>query len=176
MTYGGEATKRSGGLVKAISVVFEKLGLLNPGSAQASAVPDRADAERVGPIASNALNVTRVGGVAALISGAGGAALAIFSVDKHTDPTAVVVAAYASVGAIVAAALIAVAVIIAADIRARKEIAVATPAPSAGSATQASDLQSATRAQADGGDTFVIAAVPPDGQIIELMRIGGSSG
>ena len=83
------------------------------------------------PISSNALNVTRVGGLAALVSSVGAAALALFGVDKATDKPSIVVAAYVSVGVIVAAGLVSAAVIVATDIRTRGSIAVTTSPPSA---------------------------------------------
>jgi hypothetical protein len=124
--FGGPETKRVAGFAKLVTTIFESLGLLNKGSANAAAAPNPSEADQVQPVSSNALNVTRVGGVTTLIGGAGAAALAIFSVDKAHDPVSIVVAAYASVGAIVASALLTVAIIIASDIRARSAIAVAT--------------------------------------------------
>ena len=127
MTYGETGTTRGSGLVKWATRALEAIGLLNKGSADASAVPGT-NADGVTPVASNALNVTRVGGVAAFIAGAGGAALALFNVDK-ADGAAIVAAAYGAVGLIVAAALLTAALIIVADIRARASIAVATAEP-----------------------------------------------
>lgn len=126
MAYGGEDTKRRGDIASLVTRVFEAFGLLNKGSAESPAAPDPSEADKVQPISSNALNVTRVTGVGALIAGAGAAALNVFGVDKAHDRIAIVVAAYAAVGLIVAAALVAVAVIVAADIRARQAIAIAT--------------------------------------------------
>jgi hypothetical protein len=126
VTFGGSDTQRDTGLAKLVTTIFESVGLLNKGSASAAAAPAQGEADQVQPVSSNALNVTRVGGVATLIGGAGAAALAIFSVDKTHDPVSIVVAAYASVGAIVASALLTVAIIISSDIRARAAIAVAT--------------------------------------------------
>lgn len=130
MVYGGESTKRDNGLVKVVTIIGESLGLLNKGSAQMPAALEVGEAEKATPISTNALNVSRVGGVAALITGAGAAAIALFRVEKNQDPVGVVVAAYASVGAIVAASLLAVALIIASDIRARSSIAKAGSEPS----------------------------------------------
>lgn len=130
MSYGGPATKRDPGLAKIITTAAESIGLLNKGSAEAPAAPDKSDAAEVQPVSSNTLNVTRVGGVITLIGAAGGAALLIFNVDKAKDRAPVVVAAYLSVGAIVVAALFTVAIIIASDIRARADIAAAaSPVP-----------------------------------------------
>jgi hypothetical protein len=133
MSYGGPDTKRLlsvGGVPKSfagwVGLVFESLGVLNKGSVKAQAAPDTSDIANLQPISSNALNVTRVGGIGTLISAAGGAALILFNVNKKTDRAPIVVAAYVSVGVIVAAALVTVAVIIAADIRARTAIATAT--------------------------------------------------
>ena len=112
-----------GSLAGWIATIAETIGLLNKGSARAPAAPG--DVAEVQPISSNTLNVTRVGGVTALISAAGGAALVLFNVSKTKDRAPIVVAAYVSVGVIVAAALMAVAIIIAADIRARTAIATA---------------------------------------------------
>ena len=132
MTFGGTSTERKGaGVAEGVSKVFEWLGLLNKGSASAPAAPQPGTTGAVEPISSNALNVTRVGGVATLISGAGAAAIALFRVDTGTTRAPIVVAAYASVGVIVAAALLTVAIIIAADIRARGAIAVATSSSTA---------------------------------------------
>jgi hypothetical protein len=130
VAFGGGDTKRDSGFAKVVTTIFESVGLLNKGSANAVAAPSPSEADQVQPVSSNALNVTRVGGVATLIGGVGAAALAIFSVDKAHDRTEIVVAAYASVGVIVASALITVAIIIAADIRARAAIAVTTSASS----------------------------------------------
>jgi hypothetical protein len=130
MAYGGDSSERKttangkpwspAGLV---GTAAEVIGLLNKGSAKAPAAPS--DVADLQPISSNSLNVTRVGGIGALISAAGGAALLLFNVNKTTDRASIVVAAYLSVGAIVAAALLTVAIIIAADIRARTAIATA---------------------------------------------------
>jgi hypothetical protein len=130
MTYGGQRTVRETWLGipsigKILATLGEFLGLLNKGSATAQAAPSPSEVAQLQPVSSNALNVTRVGGLAALISGAGGAALVLFNVDKAKDRASIVVAAYVSVGVIVAAALLAAAIIIMADIRARAAIAVA---------------------------------------------------
>jgi hypothetical protein len=89
-------------------------------------------------VASNTLNVTRVGGLAAVVASIGAVALALYGVDKATDHVPIVVAAYVSVGAIVAAALISMAITISADVRARGSTSVAAqtlPAPLAQRAT-----------------------------------------
>jgi len=99
--------------------VFETLGVLNKGSAGAPATPSPEQAAQSTGISTNALNVTRVGGVTALIAAVGAAALTIFNVDKVTDKPSIVVAAYIGVGVIVASALLTVAIIISADIRSR---------------------------------------------------------
>jgi hypothetical protein len=130
MAYGGEPTERGAGWAAGLGAlatnIFEWFGLLNKGSASAAAAPDPATTSAVEPISSNTLNVTRVGGVATLISGAGAAAIALFDVNKATTRAPIVVAAYASVGVIVAASLLTAAIIIAADIRVRGAIAVGT--------------------------------------------------
>lgn len=90
-------------------------------------------------MSNNSLKVTRVGGVGALISGAGGAALLLFKVNKSKDPHPIVVAAYISVGVIVAAALVAVAMIIVADIRARAGLASAASLTRCGVSTPGHD-------------------------------------
>ncbi len=120
-TTTGETTMeaRGTGLVSTVTSLFESIGVLNKGSSDSAATPKADDAAQTAGISSNALNVTRVGGLTALIASAGAAALAIFNVHKGTDPNSVVVAAYASVGAIVAAGLLTAAIIIGADIRAR---------------------------------------------------------
>ncbi len=116
---------------KILGYIGEAIGLLNKGSVKASgAAGGNASGKS---ISANSLNVTRVGGVGAVISGAGGAALLLFKVNKSTDPPSIVVAAYLSVGVIVAAALVTVAMIIVADVRTRGSVAasaaVATPEP-----------------------------------------------
>lgn len=122
MAFGGPNTLREvGSWAGKIAGWAEKAGLLNKGSARAPAAP--ADVSDVQPISTNALNVTRVGGLTSLIAAAGGAALLLFNVNKAKDPAPVVVAAYASTGVIVAAALLTAAIIITADIRARAAVA-----------------------------------------------------
>ena len=128
MVYNSQNTARTPGLAHAITTFLESVGLLNKGSADANAVPTAAEAAQIQPIVSNTLNVTRVGGLAALVTSVGAAALAIFNVNKKTDPASVVMAAYLGAGAIVVAALLAAAIIIAADVRARTAVAVAQPA------------------------------------------------
>ena len=125
---------RKSGLVWAATNLFESLGLLNKGSGDSAATPKASDAAQTAGISSNALNVTRVGGLAALIASAGAAALAIFNVNKGTDKASIVVAAYVSVGAIVAAGLLTAAIIISADIKARSAVN-PTPSPSPASTT-----------------------------------------
>ena len=136
MVYNSLDTARTaGGLAHAITTFFESIGLLNKGSADARAVPNTTEAAQVQPIVSNSLNVTRVGGLAALITSVGAVALTVFNVNKKTDPVPVIVAAYISVGVIVAAALLTTAIIISADVRARTSVAVAhAPDTSAGGA------------------------------------------
>ncbi len=104
--------------------MFEGVGLLNKGSSKAPAAPSAGEVAKLEPVSSNALNVTRVGGLTALITGAGTAALSLFKITS-TDPPSVRLAAYLSTSVIVAATLFTVAIIIAADIRARASIAVA---------------------------------------------------
>jgi hypothetical protein len=159
MAYGGEQeTKRGWDLARIVTTILEAVGLLNKGSAAAPAAPEPGDVDRVQVVSSNALNVTRVGGFGAFIGGAGGAAIALFNVDKGRDATAIVVAAYASVGVIVAAALIAVAVIVAADIRARAAIAVATSkAPAAPPAAVSQTDGQRARQPDQAGDGVVVA-------------------
>ncbi len=150
MMYGtnGSATRGSG-IAKAATWLLERVGLLNPGSSKAAAAPTTADAERVGPVASNALNVTRVGGFAAFVTTVGAAALGIFGVEELKGATERA-AAYASVGAIVAAALIAAAIIVVADIRARAAIATTTPAnPSSNHSIQIVEGKQITEAMLD---------------------------
>jgi hypothetical protein len=169
MTYGGDSAKRGSGPARLGSWIFERLGVLNPGSSEAAAVPDPADAEKVGPVTSNALNVTRVGGVTALIAGAGAAALALFNVDKATDRTAIVVAAYGSVGLIVSAALLVTAIIIVADIRARATIAVATsPAAPRKRATVRTLRPTGNTVSIDGADDVFLVDAAEDDVRLEL--------
>ena len=137
---------RRPGLVSTITSLLESVGVLNKGSGDSAATPKADDAAQTAGISSNALNVTRVGGLTALIASAGAAALAIFNVHKGTDPNSVVVAAYASVGAIVAAGLITAAIIISADIRARSATN-PTPSPSA-TPSPSTAVQPAARALA----------------------------
>lgn len=110
---------RGKGLAKGVTVLLESVGVLNKGSADAPATPSVEQATSTAGINTNALNVTRVAGLASAIAAVGAAALALFNVDKATDAAPVVVAAYLSVGAIVASALLASAIIVSADIRSR---------------------------------------------------------
>ena len=136
----GLDTPRNPGIALWVTKLFELIGVLNKGSSRSPATPKTGDAAATAGVSSNALNVTRVGGFAAFIASAGAAALAIFNVNSTTTRASIVVAAYASVGAIVAAALLTAAIIISADIRAR----VATnpppspsPSPSGAAASKA---------------------------------------
>jgi hypothetical protein len=110
---------RKTGFVKVATTIFESLGVLNKGSADAPAMPSPEQAAKTTGISTNTLNATRVSGLAAVIASVGAAALAIFNVNKATDKPSVVVAAYISVGAIIASALLTVAIIVSADIRSR---------------------------------------------------------
>lgn len=111
---------RGNGFAKGVTKAFEAIGVLNKGSADLAAGDPKAKEEAGDlPVVSNSLNVTRVGGTGAVIAAAGAAALTLFNVDKATDKVPVVVAAYASTGAIVAAALVTTAIIISSDIKAR---------------------------------------------------------
>jgi hypothetical protein len=125
VAFGGSSTSRADAhdVGYYVTLVLERLGILNKGSAAAPAAPDPDEAGQATSISTNTLNVTRVGGSAALIASAGAAAIALFGVDKSKDPRVVVAAAYASVGIIVAAALITAGIIIAADIRSRTNVA-----------------------------------------------------
>jgi hypothetical protein len=129
--------------------LLETVGLLNKGSAGSAATPMVNDAAQTVGVSNNALNVTRVGGLAALISGAGAAAVAIFNVNKVTDKASIVVAAYISVGVIVASALLTAAIIISSDIRAR----VALNAPAAAGSGPAGSTSSA-KAKTAGANSF----------------------
>lgn len=126
MSQIGTKAPRSDGLVKTATRIFESVGLLNKGSSTSAATPASGEAAVTAGINSNSLNVTRVGGLGALVAGVGASALAIYNVNKDEDPTAIVVAAYASVGAVIAAALLTVAIIISADIRSRASANLAT--------------------------------------------------
>jgi hypothetical protein len=148
MTFGGEDTAREAGLAKAITTLAEAIGLFNKGSATAAAAPTQGTSGEVEPISSNTLNVTRVGGIASLISGAGAAAIGIFSING-SDHDAVRAAAYGAVGLIVAAALVTVAVIIAADVRARGAIAVAASAAPRPPAVKSIDAHTTTQVTLD---------------------------
>ncbi len=162
MVYNSQNTARTPGLAHAITTFFESVGLLNKGSADANAVPTSAEAAQIQPVVSNSLNVTRVGGLAALVTSVGAAALAIFNVNKKTDPATVVMAAYLGAGAIVVAALLAAAIIIAADIRARTAVAVAhsadTPAPAPAASPSAAVAQNHQPIPAAGGTHQVPSA------------------
>jgi hypothetical protein len=187
MVFGGNDTVRElSSLAGRVAKLFETLGLLNKGSAAASAAPGPGESDTVQPVTSNSLNVTRVGGVTTLIAGAGGAALLLFNVDKAKDAHAIVVAAYASVGVIVAAALLTVAIIIAADIRARAAIAVATPpasppvshnstvlTPTDVSHPETAGPLAGASAQSDGGGATEIVIVR--GRTLQIAWDGQSS-
>ena len=165
MVYNSQNTARTPGLAHAITTFFESVGLLNKGSADANAVPTSAEAAQIQPVVSNSLNVTRVGGLAALVTSVGAAALAIFNVNKKTDPATVVMAAYLGAGAIVVAALLAAAIIIAADVRARTAVAVAhsadTPAPAPAASPSAAAAQNHQPIPAAGGTLPIPAAAAP---------------
>lgn len=164
MVYNSQNTARTPGLAHAITTFFESVGLLNKGSADANAVPTSAEAAQIQPVVSNSLNVTRVGGLAALVTSVGAAALAIFNVNKKTDPAMVVMAAYLGAGAIVVAALLAAAIIIAADVRARTAVAVAhsadtpAPAPAPAASPSAAAAQNHQPIPAAGGTHQIPAA------------------
>jgi hypothetical protein len=145
----GLDTPRNPGIATMVTKFFELIGILNKGSSRSPATPKTGDAAATAGVSSNSLNVTRVGGFAAFIASAGAAALAIFNVNSTTTRASIVVAAYASVGAIVSAALLTAAIIISADIRAR----VATnpppspsPSPSGPAASKALAKTAATDA------------------------------
>ena len=108
------AQERSpGSFTKALVSAAESVGILNKGSSS----PD--DPTSTSAISDNSLNVTRVGGLAALVASLGAAAAALFGVDKAHDAHSVVVSAYLATGAIAVAGLIAAAWIITGDARAR---------------------------------------------------------
>lgn len=125
MSFGGADTARGEGVAKWTTKLLEVVGILNKGSAGTPAAPSSSDAESTTSVSSNALNVTRVTGLAGVVSSVGAAAIAIFAVDKKTDPANIVMAAYIAVGVIVAAALIAAAIVVLADVRARASISIA---------------------------------------------------
>jgi hypothetical protein len=120
---------RKAGFARGLTRVLESVGLLNKGSSKAPATPSARDAAATAGVSTNALNVTRVAGLATTVTVVGAAALALFHVTKTTDPI-VVVAAYWSVGIIIAAALLTAAIIISADIKSRVAVSTA-PAPPA---------------------------------------------
>jgi hypothetical protein len=163
MVYNSQNTARTPGLARAVTTFFDSVGLLNKGSADANAVPTSAEAAQIQPIVSNSLNVTRVGGLAALVTSVGATALAIFNVNKKTDPATVVMAAYLGAGAIVVAALLAAAIIIAADVRARTAVAVAhSPGTQTPTASPSADAaQNHQPIPAPGGTYPIPAAVAP---------------
>jgi len=166
MVYNSQDTARTpGGLAHAAATFFESVGLLNKGSADAKAVPDDAEAAKIQPIMSNSLNVTRVGGLASLVTSVGAVALAIFNVNKKTDPANVVMAAYLAAGAIVVAALLTAAIIVSADIRARTSVAVThspdTPAPIAAPPATPAQNHQPTTSPAPGTSIPPAVLVPP---------------
>jgi len=121
MTTTTSTEPRDSGVAVWVTQIFESLGVLNKGSSKSAATPSADDAAQATGVNTNSLNVTRVGGLAATITAAGAAALAIFKVTSKTK-VPIVVAAYASVGVIVAAALLTAAIIISADIRGRTAV------------------------------------------------------
>jgi hypothetical protein len=132
--------------------IFASIGVLNKGSAESAATPKADDAAQTAGVSTNTLNVTRVGGLAALIASVGAAALAIFNVNKATDRASIVVAAYLSVGVIVASGLLTAAIIISSDIRAR---VAANPSPSpAGTPASANPPKAATADANSFGDAW----------------------
>jgi hypothetical protein len=110
---------RKAGFARGLTRVLESVGLLNKGSSKAPATPSARDAAATAGVSTNALNVTRVAGLATTVTVVGAAALALFHV-----------AAYWSVGIIIAAALLTAAIIISADIKSRVAVSTA-PAPPA---------------------------------------------
>jgi hypothetical protein len=130
------ATPRQPGFGDLVTRLFEAVGVLNKGSAASAATPPTDVAAQTTGVSNNALNVTRVGGLASLVTVVGSAAFAIFKVSNQ--PVAVKVAGYASVGVIIAAALITAAIITSADIRSRTVLNAQAASPSAASATPAS--------------------------------------
>jgi tetrahydromethanopterin S-methyltransferase subunit D len=70
----GTAKTRGPGLVVSLTKILESFGLLNAGSSESPATPSPDDAAKTTGISTNTLNVTRVGGLAALIAAAGAAA------------------------------------------------------------------------------------------------------
>jgi hypothetical protein len=129
---------RKAGFAKSLTEKLEKIGLLNNGSSKAPATPSASEAAATAGVSTNALNVTRVAGLATTVTVVGAAALALFHVKSTTDPI-VVVAAYWSVGVIIAAALLTAAIIISADIKSRVAVSTA-PAPPAQPAAAASSF------------------------------------
>jgi hypothetical protein len=129
---------RKAGFAKSLTEKLEKIGLLNNGSSKAPATPSAGEAAATAGVSTNALNVTRVAGLATTVTVVGAAALALFHVTSTTHPI-VVVAAYSSVGVIIAAALLTAAIIISADIKSRVAVSTA-PAPPAQPAAAASSF------------------------------------
>lgn len=170
------ATRNSSGLPAILTRAFESIGLLTKGTA--AVATGEAGAEQtpaaVSPVKAPALNVTRVTGVSALIASAGGAALALYGVDKDKDPASTVAAAYGSSGLIVASALIAVAVIVVADIRARSSVAASAAAVGAPTATRQTgtkaDLKSAWSSAIDMLHA-VEDALPANGTRVQYSKL-----
>jgi hypothetical protein len=143
------APRNSVGFAGLATRLFETIGVLNKGSAQSAATPKADDAAQTAGVSSNALNVTRVGGLTAFIASAGAAAIAIFNVNKTTDKASIVVAAYVSVGVIVASGLLTAAIIISSDIRGRVAAANPAPAPAPAPAGTAANSDVLNAAAAD---------------------------
>jgi hypothetical protein len=120
--------RKTGGFAAVLTRAFEAVGLLNKGSSKAPATPSARDAAATAGVSTNALNVTRVAGLATTVTAVGAAALALFHVKSTTNPV-IVVAAYSSVGVIIAAALLTAAIIISADIKSRTAVSAAPAAP-----------------------------------------------
>jgi hypothetical protein len=129
MTNVSSDITRAKGLVSGATKLLESIGLLNKGSSSSTATPSPdTNAGTVG-VATNSLNVTRVGGTASLTIAVGTAALTLFHLNAHTA-TAARATAYGAVGLVVSTALIATAVILQSDVRARSAIEIAAQARS----------------------------------------------
>jgi hypothetical protein len=121
-----ELNRSSNSLAVTATRIFESLGLLNKGSAALSKGEEvaEASAESKFGVMPPSLNVTRVGGLAALVGSVGVAALALFVLPENAD---VLERAFSfiSTALVVSAALISAAIILSADIRARTAVSVA---------------------------------------------------
>jgi hypothetical protein len=128
--------------------------------------PAADDPQPPGYLAANAMNVTRVGGLGALIAAVATAAGLVFPTSA-TAPLVLQVTYAAAKGTIIATALIAVAVMIAADVRAR-----ATASAAAGRSAGAADSPGAALSAVPSGSIGASMVALP----CLLVRVTGVAG